>query len=90
MWLGAAHVSRFKGHVHKGVQQLRVHADVEGCTFFDKFAESKFEKSFGLRRLELGSIRPQIIRVLIELVFFAWWYVCKRQNVWHVDSNYIV
>ena len=55
-----------------------------------KVAETKFEKSFGLRRLELGSIRPQIIRVLIELVLFAWWYVCKRQNVWHVDSNYIV
>ena len=58
MRLSAAYVSWFKGYIHKGVQQLRVHAHVEGCIFFDKFAELKFEKSFGLRRLDLGSIWP--------------------------------
>ena len=69
---------------------MRVYAHVERCIFLDKFAKLKFEKSFGLRLLELGSIWPQIIRVLIELVLFVWWYVCERQNVLHVHSNDIV
>ena len=81
MWLGAAHVSRFKGYVDKGVQQLQVNAHVEGCIFFDKFAVAKLEKRFDLRGLEFGSVWPQIIHVLIKLVLFAWWDFCKRQNV---------
>ena len=49
-----------------------------GCThmlkdaFFDKFAKSKVEKSFGLRRLELGNIWPQIIRVVVKLHCLMW------------------